>query len=114
MTFFRRSCIALGLIAFLFSPSVLSKVPNRLEPTYVEAILAFNEKKYDRSIQLLDRLIKRAPRTIEFLELKALALKLQKKSTASAKVYQKLIRSQKKKGVNTQDLAPYYLSLIHI
>ena len=60
----------------LFMSSATAEVPTQLEPEYAEAVLAFNGKQYGRALKILDELIKLSPRSVEFLEMKALALKV--------------------------------------
>ena len=78
------------------------------EPRYAEAVLAYNTKKYEETLRILDSLLAEAPNLVEFLELKALALKSAKNDKESLKTYEDLIRVKSAGGTPLKDLAPYY------
>jgi tetratricopeptide (TPR) repeat protein len=90
---------------------VYGEVPDELEPEYSEAVLAYNEKEYSKAHKILGELIKKAPSVTEFLELKALALKAEKKTAESVGVYEKLIAAKMAKGAKEKDVAPYHFEL---
>jgi tetratricopeptide (TPR) repeat protein len=81
------------------------------EPRYAEAVLAYNAKKYEEALKILDSLLKEAPNLVEFLELKALALKSAKNDPESQKTYEDLIRVKTAEGLSAKSLAPYYFEL---
>lgn len=81
------------------------------EPKYSLAVIAFNEKKYRESLKLLNELLRDTPQTIEFLELKALALKTAKNDTESAQTYDALIQAKVQSGAPEKELAPYQFEL---
>jgi tetratricopeptide (TPR) repeat protein len=81
------------------------------EPRYAEAVLAYNTKKYEEAIRILDSLLAEAPDLVEFLELKALALKSSKNDAESKKTYEGLIRVKTAEGLPKKSLAPYFFEL---
>jgi len=81
------------------------------EPRYAEAVLAYNTKKYEETLRILDSLLAEAPNLVEFLELKALALKSAKNDKESLKTYGDLIRVKIAEGVPQKNLAPYYFEV---
>ncbi|NDG83986.1 MAG: hypothetical protein EBX52_02985 [Proteobacteria bacterium] len=81
------------------------------EPRYAEAVLAYNAKKYEESIRILNSLLKEAPDLVEFLELKALALKSAKNDAESQKTYEALIDAKTRTGAPESEIAPYHFEL---
>ncbi len=95
-----------------WAPRALGDVPSALEPGYAEAILAYHDQNYRRSVELLDELLRQRPETVEFLELKALGLKTLNQDTAAIQVYADLIKLKLKQGSRSQQiLAPYQFEL---
>jgi tetratricopeptide (TPR) repeat protein len=86
-------------------------VPTKLEPSYAEAVLAYNGKDYNKALTLLDALLHQKPDVTEFLELKALVLKTENNGEESAKVYQDLIAAKKAEQKPEKEIAPYYYEL---
>ena len=56
----------------------MAALENQLEPEYAEAVLEYNAKNLDGALKLLTELQKRAPQTVEILELRAITLKAMK------------------------------------
>jgi tetratricopeptide (TPR) repeat protein len=81
------------------------------EPRYAEAVLAYNARKYDEALKILASLLKEAPNLVEFLELKALALKSAKNDPESQKTYENLIQVKTAEGLSAKALAPYFFEL---
>jgi hypothetical protein len=81
------------------------------EPRYSEAVLAYNAKKYEESIRILNGLLKDAPGLVEFLELKALALKSAKNDAESRKTYEALIDAKQRARAPESEIAPYHFEL---
>ncbi|MGE0615175.1 MAG: tetratricopeptide repeat protein [Bacteriovoracia bacterium] len=102
--------LALTSILLSLSPA-RADIPSKLEPEYSEAVLAFNGRKYDHALKLLDELLKKAPNAVEFMELKALTLKTHKRSAESVKVYRALIAEKRKQKRPPAESAPYYFEL---
>lgn len=102
-----------NLVAVFFLTSTAhSAVPDSLEPEYAKAVITFNGKKYDETLITLDQLLKKAPKTIEFLELKALTLKATQNGEEAEKTYRSLIQIKEEQNSSTpQELAPYYFEL---
>lgn len=101
----------IALAFFPITPLALAEVPTDLEPEYSEAVLEYNGKRYARAVRLLNQLLKQSPKTIEFLELKALILKTAKKDGASAKTYKSIIRLKRSEGKKLTEVAPYFFEL---
>ncbi len=100
-----------SLIFLGFSSTTLAEVPTDFEPQYAEAILAFNGRDYDQALKLLKQLEKQSPDVPEFLELKALTLKVMNKPASSAKAYRQLIDKKKREKASLKEIAPYYFEL---
>jgi hypothetical protein len=83
----------------------------RQEPKYSLAVIAYNEKKYQESLKILNELLNDSPGSIEFLELKALALKTAKNDAESAKTYDSLLAAKIQAGAPEKELAPYQFEL---
>ncbi len=64
------------------------------ESRYAEAVIAFNKRKTEEAIKILDELLKEAPKTIEYLELKALALKGTGDEQTSLDLYRQLFEAK--------------------
>jgi tetratricopeptide (TPR) repeat protein len=111
-----RACcgLAWALFGALLAPSARADVPRDLEPDYAEAVLSFNSRDFSKALKLLDALIRRDPRVNEFLELKALSLKVSQKDQAAEKIYQQLIENKKRQGRDPVELAPYHFELAMI
>ncbi len=101
------------LIATLLlgGPALRADVPSELEPRFADAVLAYRQSQASDALQKLNALLKEAPGTIEFLELKALALKSTKDDRESSKTYAELIRQKLKARAPKKELAPYYFEL---
>ena len=106
----RTSPTILVLLQFcLLSGVAHADMLKRQEPVYAEAVLAYNAKKFDEAIRILDQLLQESPGLIDFLELKALALKTAKNDSESAKTYEALIEA--KKDAPPAETAPYHFEL---
>lgn len=86
-------------------------LPSELEPDYAEAVIAYNSQNYDRTIALLTELQKKAPKQVEFLELKAIALKAAKRTGEAANVYRDLVQQKVQEGKDKKEIAPYAFEL---
>ena len=102
--------IFLGAIATPVSP-IRAEMIKAHEPRYAQAVLAYNSRKYQESLKILDQLLKEAPGLVEFLELKALALKSAKNDEESAKTYAALILAKTQARAKPSEIAPYYFEL---
>ncbi len=100
-----------GLFLLVSLRGAKAEIIKAHEPRYAEAVLAYNAKKYDETIKILESLLKEAPNLVEFLELKALALKSAKNDPESQKTYESLIRVKTSEGLSPKSLAPYYFEL---
>ncbi|MCC7443036.1 MAG: tetratricopeptide repeat protein [Bdellovibrionales bacterium] len=106
-----RSSVALVFAFLLLGPSsARAEIPSRMEPEYSEAVLSYNAQKYESALKALDGLIQQSPETVEFLELKALALKGAKKTDEAAGLYDQLIRLKEGKA-DPEEVAPYQFEL---
>ncbi len=103
--------LAVSFLMVLGGVDARAEVASELEPDYAEAILAYNSKEYSRAISILNGLQKKAPKTVEFLELKAITLKASKKDLEASKVYQELIQVLSKSGKEKKEIAPYAFEL---
>jgi tetratricopeptide (TPR) repeat protein len=103
--------LAVVFVVALGSGVVRAEIASELEPDYAEATLAYNSKEYNRAITILNELQKKAPKTVEFLELKAITLKASKKEIEASKVYQELIQVLSKSGKEKKEIAPYAFEL---
>lgn len=106
-----RLLLLYGLFSGLTAGFVRAEVPDELEPDYAEAVLAYNAKDYAKAHKLLAPLMKKAPDVPEFLELKALALKAEKKTAESVEIYEKLIAAKTAAGAAEKEVAPYHFEL---
>jgi hypothetical protein len=107
-----RIWILIGLIGTLSVPSLSrAEMIKAHEPRYAQAVLAYNSRKYQESLKILDQLLKEAPGLVEFLELKALALKSAKNDEESAKTYASLILAKSQAKAKPSEIAPYYFEL---
>jgi tetratricopeptide (TPR) repeat protein len=100
-----------AIIAALNSTRARAEILKAHEPKYSLAVLAYNERKYDESIKILNQLLTEAPNLIEFLELKALALKSAKNDAESAKTYLALIEAKTRANAAASEIAPYHFEL---
>ncbi len=64
------------------------------ESRYAEAVIAFNKRKTEEAVKILNELLKESPLTVEYLELKALALKGKGDEKTSLEVYQQLYQAK--------------------
>jgi tetratricopeptide (TPR) repeat protein len=64
------------------------------ESRYAEAVIAFNKKQSAEAIKILNELLKDSPKNIEYLELKALALKGKGDEKASLELYKQLYEAK--------------------
>ncbi|MGK5084908.1 hypothetical protein WDW37_16595 [Bdellovibrionota bacterium FG-1] len=110
-----RSPIFLVTLSLSLCRFAAAEIPTKLEPIYAEAVLAYNGKDYNKSLSLLDELLRQKPSLTEALELKALNLKFRHDDVASAQVYQDLIRAKLADKKTEKEVAPYRyeLGLIH-
>lgn len=100
------------LISLLFSLApAQADILKRQEPKYSLAVIAYNEKKYQESLKILNELLRDTPGSIEFLELKALALKTAKNDTESASTYESIIQAKSQSGASAKELSPYQFEL---
>ena len=67
------------------------------ESRYAEAVIAYNKKQTNEAVKILNELLKEAPKNIEYLELKALALKGKGDDKASLELYQQLYNAKPEK-----------------
>ena len=91
--------------------SARADILKQQEPKYSLAVIAYNEKKYQESLKILNDLLRDTPGSIEFLELKALALKTAKNDAESASTYESLIQAKSQAGAPEKELAPYQFEL---
>ncbi|NDF15583.1 hypothetical protein EB061_09725 [bacterium] len=103
--------LVVGLIAFAGLTPAEAEVIKAHEPRYAQAVLAYNSRKYEESLKILNQLLKESPGLVEFLELKALALKSAKNDEESAKTYAALIVSKTQAKAKPSEIAPYYFEL---
>lgn len=74
-----------------------------VEAHYMEAVLAYNKRKMDEALKILNQLLKAYPNNVEALELKALTLKSKGDDEQSLDTYNRLIKLKPMK-----DRGPYY------
>jgi tetratricopeptide (TPR) repeat protein len=106
-----RVCLISASSSFVFVQSAHAEIPTKLEPIYSEAVLFYNGKDYNRSLALLDELLKQKPGVTEFLELKALVLKNSHDDKQSAQVYRDLIAAKTADHKPEKEIAPYRYEL---
>ena len=77
------------------------------ESRYAEAVIAYNKKQTGEAVKILDELLKESPKNIEYLELKALALKGKGDEKASLTVYWMLYKEkpEKERGPYAYEIA---------
>jgi TolA-binding protein len=83
-------------------------IPENLVPAYSNAVILYNQKKYNETVEQLNPLISKDPSVPEFLELKALAFKGDAKKNEALATYSQLIELRTKQGAKSKDLAPYH------
>ena len=91
--------------------SSFAEVLKSQEPRFAEAVLAYNAHRYDDSIKILNQLLTESPNLIEFLELKALALKTSKNDAESISTYRALIKTKTEANAPEAEIAPYHFEL---
>ncbi len=91
--------------------SATAEIANELEPDYAEAVLEYNSQKYDNALKLLSEIQKKAPKTVEVLELKAITFKALKDEKGAADVYRDLVQLKTKEGKDKKEIAPYAFEL---
>lgn len=64
------------------------------ESRYAEAVIAYNKKQTTEAVKILDELLKTSPKNIEYLELKALALKGKGDDQSSLSLYRQLYEAK--------------------
>lgn len=122
MRSFRKRDISLGriysvgivttLIGLLGPVSrVNAEIANALEPEYSLAVLDFNDQKFDSALRILKTLQKQAPKTVEFLELKAITYKAMKNTKGAALTYGEILQLKSKDGKEKKESAPYAFEL---
>ena len=80
------------------SPDVQESHPGiGRESRYAEAVIAFNKKQTDEAVKILNELLVESPKNIEYLELKALALKGKGDEKESLKLYSDLYNAKPEK-----------------
>lgn len=101
------------LIVGLLGPTspATAELENQLEPEYALAVLDYNAQDFDSAIKLLNELQKKAPATVEILELKAITLKAMKNEKEAANVYRDLVQVKTKQGKDKKEIAPYAFEL---
>ena len=67
------------------------------ESRYAEAVIAYNKRQTGDAVKILDELLKESPKNIEYLELKALALKGKGDDQSSLELYQQLYNAKPEK-----------------
>jgi tetratricopeptide (TPR) repeat protein len=102
-----------SLVAGLFGlmSSATAELENHLEPEYALAVLDFNAKDFSSALRLLSEIQKKAPASVEVLELKAITLKAMKNEKDAANVYRDLIQIKTKEGKDKKEIAPYAFEL---
>lgn len=110
-----RSYLSLGVltlaIVFGTSSSATAEIPNEYEPDYAEAVLEYNAGKFETSLKLLTEVQKKAPKSVEILELKAITLKSMKSPKEAGVVYRDLIQLKTQAGAPKKEIAPYAFEL---
>ncbi len=101
-------------MTWIFGAGALADIPTEMEPDYSEAVLAYNAKNYDRALTILNTLLEKSPEVIEFVELKALTLKVTHQAGESAQLYEQLIAAKKREQKPDKELAPYQFELATI
>lgn len=110
---FIPTLLACGVAVGFFGPvsRATAEIANELEPDYAEAVLEYNSQKYDTAIRLLTEIQKKAPKTVEVLELKAITYKAMKNEKGAADAYRDLIQVKTKEGKDKAEIAPYSFEL---
>ena len=107
----RKIFYTLFIYVYLLGYNAFGDILKAHEPKYALAVLAYNDKKYAESLKILNELLKESPGLVEFLELKALALKSSKDDVESAKTYQALIDAKTAANAPKKEIAPYEFEL---
>jgi tetratricopeptide (TPR) repeat protein len=109
--FAQGGVLSISLCLFLHASSSVAEIANELEPEYALAVLDYNDQKYDSALRILNRLQEKAPKSAEFLELKAITHKALKDDKGAALTYQRLIQLKRSAGVDKKESAPYAYEL---
>ncbi|MBC7386705.1 MAG: hypothetical protein H7301_11165 [Cryobacterium sp.] len=88
-----------------------AELPNEFEPEYSEAVLEFNAHNYDSTLKMLEVLQKKAPTSVEVLELRAISYRALKNSSGASAAYRELIQMKTKSGSDKKEIAPYAFEL---
>ncbi len=88
-----------------------AEIANEFEPDYAEAVLEYNSQKYENALRLLTEVQKKAPKSSEVLELKAITYKSLKNEKGAAETYRDLIQLKTKEGKEKKEIAPYAFEL---
>ncbi|MGZ3707669.1 MAG: tetratricopeptide repeat protein [Bdellovibrionota bacterium] len=99
----------MSLFWLLTAGTATAEIPSSLEPSYSEAVLAYNAKDYDRAVHLLRDLLTQSPDLPDFLEMQALAFKGLHSDSDAIAVYQKLLQIRKEAAA--REVAPYHFEL---
>lgn len=104
------SCVlCLGLFGPMFSAR--AALDNQLEPEYALAVLDFNARNYESALKTLGEIQKKAPASVEILELKAITFKAMKNEKDASTAYRDLIQLKTKEGKDKKEIAPYAFEL---
>jgi len=76
------------------------------EAMYAEALIAYNKKKIDETIKILDEVLRLDPDHLSALEMRALTLKIKGDDPKSVQIYKKLLLLKPE-----ADRGPYYFEL---
>lgn len=108
-----RIILFCGVVFGLLGPvsRATAEIANEIEPDYAEAVLEYNAQKYENTLKLLNEIQKKAPKTVEVLELKAITLKAMKNEKGAADVYRDLVQLKTKEGKDKKEIAPYAFEL---
>jgi tetratricopeptide (TPR) repeat protein len=88
-----------------------AEIPNEVEPEYSKAVLDYNAQNFERALRQLVDIEKKAPKSTEIQELKAITLRALKREKDAANVYRELLQMKTKDGKDKKEIAPYAFEL---
>lgn len=108
---FRQLLAAIIVIFAILAPSPPARAEEShpgisVEPLYSEAVIAYNKRKSDEALRILNQLLKQDPRHVDALQLKALTLKTMGDDREAIDTYTRLIPLKPAK-----ETGPYHFEL---
>ncbi|MGZ3708358.1 MAG: tetratricopeptide repeat protein, partial [Bdellovibrionota bacterium] len=104
------AALAIALAASV-ATVVHAEVPPAIEPEYAEAILAYRDGEYSKSLRILNGLIQAHPDLPELLGLKALGLAASHEPEEALRADQRAAELSSGPGASPRDSAPFHFQM---